>query len=127
MEFIPQPQNLKDIEVQLDVLFETLLLVAVVSAIVERALSVVFESRAWVARHKKKPTPKPLIVVIFSVLICYFYQIDIMAVLMNHQQVSLVGLLVSGALIAGGSKASIKLFRDVLDIQSEASRRAKQQ
>ena len=122
-EMIPTDPNM--FAMQWEVLFEVLSLVIIASFIVERVLAVLFESRMWVARHKKKPTPKSLIAVILSALICYFYQIDIMAVLMHHAHVSFLGVVTTGAVIAGGSKASIKLFRDILGVQSEASKQSK--
>ena len=112
---------------QWELLFEVLFLVIVLSFIVERTLAVVFESHPWVTWQKKKTTPKTSIAVLVSVLICYFYQIDIMAVLMHHEHVSFMGAVITGTVIAGGSKASIKLFRDIWGIQSEEYKRYKKE
>ncbi len=37
-------------------------------------------------------------------------------------KVTLIGAIITGAVVAGGSKASIKLFRDVLGFKSTAQK-----
>lgn len=106
-------------------LFEILALVIVLSFVVERTLAVVFESRPYVAVNARrsaegKGSYKALIAFIVSVLVCILWQVDIMAVLLTNGHVSIVGNLVTGGVVAGGSKASIKLFHDVLGVKSTA-------
>ena len=39
-----------------------------------------------------------------------------------HEDVTWQGMLITAGIIAGGSKASVKLFKDWLDISSSASK-----
>ena len=124
--FLPDriPLDPNQFTVQWDGLFEMMGFVVVVAFIIERLLSVLFESRLFVkflkTRSKDQSTYREIIAVGVSILICLFYQIDIMAVLMSHQHVSIVGTLVTAGVIAGGTKAPLKLFRDVLGFKSNA-------
>ena len=111
--------------IQWDILIEVLVLVVVISFIAERFLALLFETHWWLKwSHQRKTnnqggTGKPLIAFVFSLIICFVFQIDVMAVLMNHPHASLLGEIITAGVIAGGSKASLKLFRDVLDIKKE--------
>lgn len=107
-------------------LFEVLALIIVLSFLVERMLAVVFESKPYEALHARrtaqgKGSHKATIAFIVSVLLCVLWQVDIMAVLMTNAHVSILGNIVTGGVIAGGSKASIKLFHDVLGVKSMVS------
>ena len=104
-------------------LFEMLVLVVVLAFLVERVLALVFESAWFLEIHKKrkaigKGTYKPFIAFGVAATVCWLWQIDLPAVLMSNNRVSVAGILLTGALVAGGSKASIALFRDVLGVYS---------
>ena len=108
-----------------EALFEVLILVVIVSIVVERVLALVFESDAFIQAHKRrkkagKGSFKPLIAFIVSAVVCLLWQVDLMAVLLTHGHYSVFGTLITAAVVAGGSKGSIKLFRDVLGIKSNA-------
>lgn len=45
-----------------------------------------------------------------------------MSIVVLSEEVKLTGEIVTGALIAGGSKASIRLFRDIMGFKSNALR-----
>ena len=110
-----------------DTVFESLALVILLAFIVERVLAQFFETPRFIAyierlKEQEKYSPKPLFASIISILITVIYKVDILAILVGLPQVSVMGCVVTGLLVAGGSKASIKLFRDFLDIKSNAYR-----
>ncbi|MEZ5083629.1 MAG: hypothetical protein R2750_09285 [Bacteroidales bacterium] len=125
-------------------LMEVLITIVVLSFFVERALSILFESRPFIARtessdtlkkmavsagepsenikpQKKKGGIKELISFIVSVIICFVWQFDAISItLQTKNEMTWYGMIITGAIIAGGSKASIKLFKDVLGFRSTA-------
>lgn len=105
-------------------LFEVLALIIVLSFLVERMLALVFETQWYVLldgkrKEQGKGSHKATIAFIVSVIVCILWQVDIMAVLMTNNQVSIIGNILTGGVVAGGSKASIKLFHDVLGVKSK--------
>lgn len=102
-------------------LVEVLFTIVVLSFLVERALSILFESRFFIDRFEKKSL-KELIGFATSALICWQWNFDALSILLVQETTSVYGAIITGAVIAGGSKASLKLFRDILGI---ASKRAK--
>lgn len=105
-------------------LFEMLALVIVLAFVVERSLAVVYESKPFVRfslKRKKsdKGDFKSFGAFVLSALVTMLFQIDLVAVILSHAHTSLVGELLTAAIIAGGSKASITLFRDILDVKSK--------
>ncbi len=59
---------------------------------------------------------------IVSFLVIYAYKFDAMAIIFNEEKNSLIGYLLTAGVIAGGSKGSIKLFRDFLGWKSAAQK-----
>ncbi len=102
---------------------EVLATVVVLSFIVERALAVVFEHPSFApAAGKGLKAP---IAVLAAFLICTYWKLDALAVILHGEKVSLAGELITAAVIAGGSKASLKLFRDVLGVESEKAKKVR--
>ena len=104
-------------------LFEMLALIILLAFVVERALAMVYESKPYVRislKRKKedKGDFKTLGAFTLSALVTILFQIDLVAVIMSHAHTSLVGELLTASVIAGGSKASIALFRNILDVKS---------
>lgn len=104
-------------------LFEMLALVILLAFVVERALAMVYESKPYVRfslKRKKedKGDFKTFGAFILSALVTILFQIDLVAVILSHAHTSLVGELLTASVIAGGSKASIALFRNILDVKS---------
>jgi hypothetical protein len=107
-------------------LFNVLAGLTVLSFLVERALAVIFEWRPFLQRTRAKLRGvKEVIAVSVSCTLCWHWNIDAMAELLALEP-GRWGYLLTGGIIAGGSKASIKLFHDVLGAMSsaEAERRA---
>ncbi len=98
-------------------LFEVLVMIVVLSFFVERALAPLFESKFYIKRAQGKSL-KELIAFIIGALVCWYWDFDAFSVLMTREKVTIVGAVLTGAIIAGGSKASIKLFRDLMRFRS---------
>lgn len=104
-------------------LFEVLAAVVVLSFVVERALALVFEHRWYVARYSERGFKAP-IAFAFSIAICLHWDFDLVSVLLTNEKTAFIGKILTAAVIAGGSKASIKLFQDVLGVQSQSAKAA---
>jgi hypothetical protein len=127
-------------------LMEVLTTIVVLSFFVERALSLLFESKAFIYRtesdeivnkikkqfgeqHKlaksqpKKSGVKETISLIVSVAVCFAWQFDAITItLQTKNEMTWYGMIITGAIIAGGTKGSIKLFNDVLGFKSSAEK-----
>lgn len=132
-------------------LLETLVTLIVFAFFIERALAVIFESRVFIDWAEAKPThfiekkdaagnikveEKPghgkkkgireLISIIVSILFCMWIKFDaITIILQSSDQMSFWGMAITGLIIAGGSKASIALFQNLMNVMSagEAERK----
>jgi hypothetical protein len=101
---------------------DAIALVALVGIVVERALSLVFESR-WFIERVDRDGVKEAAALAFSVATCTFWNLDVVSmIVLTKPQTQLWGYLITGAVVAGGSKGSQKLFQDLLDLQSSAFR-----
>ena len=98
---------------------EVLAAVVVLSFVIERALAVIFEHKLFLKRFDGKGL-KELIAVVVSVLVCARWNFDAISMIVLTDHTTFVGELLTGMVIAGGSKASLKLFHDVLDVRSSA-------
>ena len=101
-------------------LMEVLFLIVVLSFFVERALSIFFESRFFVQKLKGKSL-KELLAFAASAAICVYWNFDAISILIVQDQTTLYGELITGAVVAGGSKGSVKLFHDLLGVKSNAA------
>ena len=99
--------------------FEALGAIVVLSLVVERALALVFEQRLFVKRFGGSPI-KEVIAFALSLVVCLKWQFDALSMTILSDRISVIGQVVTAAIIAGGSKGSIKLFRDVLGWKSSA-------
>jgi hypothetical protein len=104
---------------------EALLAVVLLAFVIERGLAPLFESRWFVKldelREKEgKGTFKPLIAFMVAAAGCVLWQFDALSIILTRDTWTVMGAALTGAVVAGGSKASLKLFRDVLEIKSSA-------
>lgn len=111
--------------------FEVLLVIVVLSFLVERALAIVFESRLFLVWAKKREdegrgSAKAMIAFAVSALVCVFWKLDAFSVILLQERTTILGAILTGAIVAGGSKASVKLFVDVLGVRSTAYRELKE-
>lgn len=111
-----------------DLVAEALIAIIILSFIVERALAPLFESKWFInletAREEAgKGAFKPLIAVVLAAAGCVMWQFDALSIILLHHSWTVIGAVITGAVIAGGSKASLKLFHDVMDVKSTAVRK----
>ena len=99
--------------------FEVLSAIAIVAIMVERGLSLVFENRLFVARLKGSGL-KELIAFGVSAYVCWQWHFDALSTILLTDHTSHLGELITAAVVAGGSKGSVKLFRDFLGVRSNA-------
>jgi hypothetical protein len=101
--------------------FEAVGLIILLAFLIERALAVVFEHR-WFLRHFDREGVKEIVAVGVSVAVCWAWKFDAVSMIILTATTTIPGYIITGAVIAGGSKASIKLFHDLLNVQSTAYR-----
>ncbi len=97
---------------------EVLAALVVFSFLLERALSILFESRIFEKLLKGKGY-KEWIAFIVASLACIFWEFDAISMIFLKSSVTYQGAILTGAIIAGGSKGSVKLFREVMGIGRE--------
>ena len=102
-----------------EIVGEVLGTVVLISLLVERFLSTIFEWRAVMEKIKGRNIKEPIAFGV-SLLVIYFYQFDAMAIIFKEPQNSWLGYALTAGFIAGGSKGSMKLFRDYLGWKSSA-------
>lgn len=97
--------------------FGALILIVVLAMVLERALAVVFEWGVWDVWLAKNKLRAPIALVV-SYIICASIHFDILLVIDNKPQSDFtifgVGVFLTAATIAGGSKGAISLFQNVL-------------
>lgn len=100
-------------------LFEVLVAIVVLSFFLERALALVFESQWLVNRLSKKGLKEPItFLVAFGVV--RFWDFDAFSIIFVKEHTELWGHVLTAAIVAGGSKASIKFFHGVVGAMSTA-------
>ncbi len=105
-------------------LFEVLVTIIVLSFFVERALAVLFEHRKFIDKLKETGV-KEVIALVVSIAVCIYWDFDAVSMTILAERTSLPGHVLTGGIIAGGSKASIKLFRDLMGVMSDAEKSRK--
>ena len=98
---------------------EVLVAIVILAFLLERALAVLFESRFFIKRWKEKSL-KELIAFVVAVLACWYWDFDAVSMIFLREKVTILGMIVTGGIVAGGSKGSIKLFRGVMGFKSTA-------
>jgi hypothetical protein len=104
-------------------LFEVLMTIVVLSFFIERALSVLFGHRLYVRLEERGfKGAKEVVAFTVSVACCYYWQFDALSILLVRDTNSKFGYLLTGGIIAGGSKASLRLFYEIMDVKTQAER-----
>lgn len=98
---------------------EVLATIVVLAFVLERALAVIFENKFYIKRFAGRGVTE-LIATLVGVLVCVIWKFDAISMIVLTDHTTVLGEVITGAVIAGGSKASLKLFHDVLDIRSSA-------
>ncbi len=107
----------------IDLLLHTLFLVPVLAFLVERVLAIIFESPIFIKWYEDRKlqsgsSVKPVVATILSVAVTLHCEIDLLMAIKQESVGNWFGYLMTGLLVSSGSKASIKLFRDVLNLRS---------
>jgi hypothetical protein len=100
---------------------EVLVGIVILAFLVERALAVLFESRFFINRFKEKSL-KELIAFVVAVIACWYWDFDAVSMIFLREKVTLLGMVITGGVVAGGSKGSIRLFREVMKFKSTAQK-----
>jgi len=98
---------------------EVLAAVVVLAFILERALAVLFEHRLFLKKFDGKGV-KEVIAAFAAIVVCVRWNFDAISMIVLTDRTTVLGELLTGMVIAGGSKASLKLFHDVFDVRSSA-------
>jgi len=100
---------------------DALSITSIMAIVIERALSMLFDSSFYIERHKDGL--KEAIAFAVSAAACAYWQFDVISmILLTKSATTVPGYLVTGALVAGGSKGSVKLFEDLLNWQGTAAK-----
>jgi len=98
---------------------EVLAAIVVLAFFVERVLAVPFESKWFIKRYGDR-FPKELVAILLGAVVCVVWKFDAISMVVLSDRTTVFGELLTGTVIAGGSKASITLFHDVLGVRSAA-------
>ena len=104
-----------------EVVVEVLSMIILLALIIERALSVLFEWRPLLEKLNNKGIKEPVALIV-SLAVVISYKFDALAILFTDESNSYFGYFVTAAVIAGGSKGAIKLFRDWMGWKSQAQK-----
>lgn len=103
-----------------EVLAELLVTIIVLAFFLERLLSLLFENRWFLRRFDGRGIKEPIAFISAFVLVRTF-DFDALGVLFHSERPTWIGLAITAGVIAGGSKASVKLFQELMDIKSSAA------
>lgn len=107
--------------IDLERLFEVLMGIIVLSFLVERALAPLFETTWFVERLTGRGLKEPITIAI-AFAVCRFWDFDAVSVIFLKDHTQVWGHAITAGVVAGGSKASVKLFHDVFNVMSSAER-----
>ncbi len=102
-----------------EVVVEVLTMIVLLALFIERALSLLFEWRPILERLDKKGAKEPIALGV-TLAVVVSYKFDALAILFTNESNSYFGYLVTAAVVAGGSKGAVKLFRDWMGWKSNA-------
>ncbi|MCP4591587.1 MAG: hypothetical protein GY842_12675 [bacterium] len=100
-----------------DRLVEALAAIVVLAFVLERALSVVFEHRLYIERLGSRGY-KEVIALTVALMVCWYWDFDAISMILLKEHTTFIGEVLTAGIIAGGSKGSVKLFRDVMGFGS---------
>ena len=97
---------------------ETLFQLFVLSVVIERSLSVIFESY-WYNKYLQPLRIKEVIAFIISYVCILYSKIDIVAIATSNETLTWIGLIITALAVSGGSKISLAIFRDLLNVRNK--------
>lgn len=105
-----------------EVLAEVLITIVVLAFFVERALSIITESKVFINSRLDDNGTKEILSFVLSLIVVRLVSLDALAILFKLDAPTWPGYLVTAGIVAGGSKASIKFFHDLMDVRSSTRR-----
>ena len=102
-----------------EAVFEVLVAIVIASFFIERALALVFGHRTFV-KHLQGKGAKEIIALVVGIVVAWYWDFDAMSVLFPKETTTVFGTVLTGFIIAGGSKGAVKLFRDVMGFKTSA-------
>ena len=104
-----------------DMVLEVLGMIVLLSMFIERFLAPFFEWSLIAPKIKGKGIKEPVALIV-SFIVAYIYNFDALAILFSEEKTTIFGFAITAGIIAGGSKGSIKLFKDYLGWKSGAQK-----
>jgi hypothetical protein len=104
---------------------EVLATIVILSFLLERALAIVFTHRWYIGAFHKRGFKTPIALALAG-YVCWRWRFDALSMIILTDSITVPGTLITAGVIAGGSQASIKLFRDVLGFQAEVEKEVAQ-
>jgi len=98
---------------------DALMMIVILAFIIERALALFFENRIYL-KYIDRDGLKEIVAIVVSIWICATWKFDALSMIILTGETTVPGYMITGAVIAGGSKGSIKLFHDLLKVKSGA-------
>lgn len=103
------------LDINTSAIFDSFMLATILAVLVERSLALFFENK-FVGRIIKGKALKDLIAFCLCFAICKLWSIDIISLMVSSDKPQTLGYILTASAIAGGSKASIKLFQDIIGV-----------
>lgn len=91
------------------------MLITILSLLIERSLALFFEQK-HISKILEGRGIKEFIAFGLCYFVCYQWSIDVISMILKLETEKMIGYFLTASAIAGGSKASIKLFKDVVGI-----------
>jgi len=85
----------------------------ILAMLLERGLYFIFDYSKWRDWLEGKGVRAP-VAFLMALFVCWWYDFDILAVLLDPEAVTPFGIIITATIVAGGSSAAIVLFQDVL-------------
>jgi len=100
---------------------EVLCAVTILALLVERFLALLFENRWFLSRYAGVPVKEPIAFLV-AFVVCAVWDFDAVSMIVLSETTNWFGYAVTAGIVAGGSKASVRLFQDFLKVKSSAKR-----
>lgn len=90
----------------------------ILAMIMERGLYFIFDYKLWRDALSKFALKGPISFAV-ALFICWYYDYDILARVLDPTAITDVGIVITAAILAGGSVGAITLFQDILKFSRE--------
>lgn len=97
-----------------------LFVLAILAFLIERGLAIIFEHDWYIATFERVGGFKTVVAYAVSFSICWYYDFDLIATLLEPQSVTLLGIVITAGILAGGSAGAVKLMQDILGLSRKS-------